>query len=73
MPDFSAEMRAIRRRRLPLGSSCSQALKFYSDDAVVQPGGVPQVPSMYYPGKREAWLAVVTLVVLAILKLSGML
>jgi len=26
---------------------------------------------MYYPGKKEAWLAVVTLIVLALLKLTG--
>lgn len=28
-------------------------------------------PSMYHPGRKEAWLAVVTLVLLAILKLTG--
>ena len=28
---------------------------------------------VYQPGKREAWLAVVTLIVLPILKLTGML
>jgi len=28
---------------------------------------------MYHPGKKEAWLAVVTLIVLAVLKLTGML
>ena len=26
---------------------------------------------MYHPGKKEAWLAVVTLIVLAALKLTG--
>ncbi len=26
---------------------------------------------MYHPGKKEAWLAVVTLIVLAVLKLTG--
>jgi hypothetical protein len=28
---------------------------------------------VYYPGGKEAWLAVVTLIVLAFLKLTGML
>jgi len=29
--------------------------------------------AVYYPGKKEAWLAVATLILLALLKLTGLL